>query len=105
MADLKFSRKEIEDLARKVSTLEPFFSEKERALLLAIFASAAEHITVSKPGRGALPIANVLAQELGADRTTLEDLQRQLLNAYIPGNEPPPGIAAKITGVIPPPGP
>ena len=32
MADLEFNRQEIEDLARKLSTLEPRLSEQERAL-------------------------------------------------------------------------
>ena len=34
-------------LNRKLGTLEPFFSDQERALLLAIFAAAAERTMVS----------------------------------------------------------
>ena len=99
MANLTFSRKEIEDLATKVSVLKPFFSEKERELLVAIFASAAEHVTRSDTGDGVFPPTQVPPPEPGADSTTLEDLQQQLLNAYFSGNEPPPhGITAKITG-------
>jgi hypothetical protein len=93
MANLTFSPKEIEDLVRKVSALDQFLSKKERELLLAIFASAAERVTRNKAGRGVFP-----ASGQGADSATLEDLQQQLLNAYIAGNEPPHGIAAKITG-------
>ena len=93
MANLTFTLKEIKDLAHKVSALDQFLSKKERELLLAIFASAAESVTRNKAGRGVFP-----APEQGADKTTLEDLQQELLNAYIAGNEPPHGIAAKITG-------
>lgn len=94
MANLTFSPKEIEDLARKVSALDMFLSKKERELLLAIFASAAERVTRTKAGRGVFP-----APEQGADSATLADLRQQLLNAYFSGNEPPPhGITAKITG-------
>lgn len=105
MAELQFSRKELEDLARKVGTLQPFLSDKERALLLAIFASAEHHVTVPEPGQGAFPVVNVLAQELEEEESpTLADLQRQLLNSYIPGNEEPEsgtplGLTAKIMGM------
>lgn len=114
MAQLEFSRKELEDLARKVGTLQPFLSDKERELLLAIFASAAHHVTVSEPGHGVFAPVNVLAQELDEEENaTLADLQRQLLNSYIPGNQPGEsgtslGLTAKISGMptpTPPPPP
>jgi len=111
MAELQFSRKELEDLARKVGTLQPFLSDKERELLLAIFASAEHHVTVSptKPDHGAFDEVKVLGQELTEDENpTLGDLQRQLLNSYIPGNTQPEtgtplGLTAKVTGLPPPP--
>lgn len=95
MANLTFTLKEIEDLAHKVSALDQFLSKKERELLLAIFASAAEQVTRNKAGRGVFP-----APQQGAGSATLEDLQQQLLKAYIPGNEPPHGINAKIIGDV-----
>ena len=42
MADLEFNRGDIEGLTQKVAGLWPNLSAQERALLLAIFASAAE---------------------------------------------------------------
>ncbi len=107
MAELQFSRKELEDLARKVGTLQPFLSDKERALLLAIFASAEHHVRVTEPGHGAFAEVNVLGQELEEGYPTLGDLMRQLLNSYIPGNQQPEsgtsqGLNGKVTGMPPP---
>jgi hypothetical protein len=105
MSELQFSRKELEDLARKVGTLQPFLSDKERALLLAIFASAEHHVRVVEPGHGAFAAVNVLGQELEEEEDpTLGDLMRQLLNSYIPGNQepepgPPQGLTGKVTGM------
>jgi hypothetical protein len=105
MAELQFSRKELEDLARKVGTLQPFLSDKERALLLAIFASAEHHVRVTEPGHGAFAEVNVLGQELAEEEySTLGDLMRQLLNSYIPGNQQPEsgtslGLTGKVTGM------
>jgi hypothetical protein len=94
MATVKFTHEEIEDLARKVGALGPFFSKKERALLLAIFAAAAEKVTSSAK------IGEFPGSEPSADSATLENLQEQLLKAYIPGNAPPHGISAKIIGDV-----
>jgi len=94
MATVTFTHEEIEDLTRKVGALGPFFSKKERALLLAIFAAAAEQVTRSET-LGVFP-----GSEPSADNVTLENLQEQLLNAYIPGNAPPHGITAKIIGAV-----
>ena len=93
MADVGFNRKEIEDLARKLSTLQPFLSEKERALLLAIFAAAVSSAKVSSTGKEALegaPPEAITANILGAGTdkpATLADLQQQLSNAYTPGGD------------------
>lgn len=88
MANLEFNRQEIEDLTRKLSTLE--FSEQERALLLAIFAAAADRATQTDLGVATLPEASPdQAPGAGAgtdEQATLADFQQQLLNAYTPGN-------------------
>jgi hypothetical protein len=90
MADLEFNRQEIEDLAQKLSTLESIFSEQERALLLAIFAAAADRAKQTGPSVATLPEASV-GQTPGAgagtdEQPTPADLQQQLLSAYTPGN-------------------
>lgn len=81
MADLEFNRREIEDLARKLSTLESSLTVQERALLLAIFAAAADRANQTGPGVAALPQASGTDEE-----ATLADLQQQLLSAHTPGN-------------------
>jgi hypothetical protein len=103
MADLAFETKEIVSLARKVSALYPFLSEKERQLLLAIFASAAESATQVQKDHGKFELPKVKGQtpEAKIDEITLELLQEQLLNAYTPGKAPPNGISEKIAGSPP----
>ena len=109
MVDVQFSRKELEDLARKVAALHPFLSSKERLLLLAIFASAEHHVKVDRSDHGEFATVNVPGEALEeGESTTLGDLKQKLLNSYIPGNTQPEtgtpqGIAAKVTGTSPPP--
>jgi hypothetical protein len=88
MADLEFTRKDIEDLTQKLATLSPVFSAQERALLLAIFAAAADRVQPRGPNRPAtLPVASSSGQELASDYSaTLAHFQQQLLSAYIAGN-------------------
>lgn len=90
MADLEFNKKDIEGLAQKLATLWGKFSQQERALLLAIFASAAGHVKPPGPKQPAtLPAAsNSAAPPAGAadEKATLENYQQQLLTAYIAGN-------------------
>lgn len=90
MADLEFNRGDIEGLTQKVAGLWPNLSAQERALLLAIFASAADNASASGQNQPAtLPAASNSARPLpaGADYTaTIEYFQQQLLTAYTPGN-------------------
>lgn len=90
MADLEFNKKDIENLAQKLATLWGQFSQQERALLLAIFASAAGHVKPPGPNQPAtLPTASISAAPPASaadDEATLADFQQQLLNAYIAGN-------------------
>lgn len=90
MANLEFSQKDIEDLARKLSTLQPFLSDQERALLLAIFAAAAGSAKPFGPSGATLPKAGIAGQAAVAGTAapvTAADLQQQLLGAYVPGND------------------
>jgi hypothetical protein len=89
MANLDFTRQDIVDLIRKLSTLQPYFSEKECALLLAIFGAAAERARSSGVSGATLPEAGSSGQTPGAGTggsETIASLQQQLLSAYIPGN-------------------
>ncbi len=81
MADQRFSRREIAELARKIGELR--LSENERTLLLAIFAAAADSAVRTPGGEARLAEAEVQGEPESGE---LGDLQRQLLNAYIPGN-------------------
>ena len=90
MADLEFSRQDIENLTQKLAALWPNLNEQERALLQAIFASAAGN--ANPPGENqpsTLPMASSLGQALAAGASyeaTLANYQQQLLTAYIAGN-------------------
>jgi hypothetical protein len=105
MADVEFNQENIEGLARKLSALDHLLSEKERELLIAIFAAAVGRTEVPVPseGRGTLP-GTEINQPQGpgpGGRETLSELQRQLLNSYIPGNAPDhpnQGFSDRISG-------
>jgi hypothetical protein len=90
MADLEFSRQDIESLTQKLAALWPNLNPQERALLQAIFASAAGN--ANPPGENqpsTLPMASSLSQALAAGagyEATLANYQQQLLTAYIAGN-------------------
>jgi hypothetical protein len=108
MADnVKFTHKELLDLARKVGALHPFLSDKETEMLMAIFASSVGKVGVTKPGRGTLPSTTAtldkkLEAALAGKEPSLSELQRQLLHAYAPGGqEGPGGLSAKIAGINP----
>ena len=102
MTYLEFDRKEIENLIQKLSTLN--LNEQERALLLAIFAAAADRAQQTGPTVATLPEASV-------GEETLADLQQQLLTAYTPGNsfdsvtQPPIPFSIHHTPPPPPPPP
>lgn len=108
MADLEFTEQNIQDLTRKLATLDAFFSDTERGLLLAIFAAAAERAKPygSQHG-GTLPQATSLGLAPGqgagtGQQANLPRLQQQLLCAYIPGNSfdsvTQGGLTGRITG-------
>jgi hypothetical protein len=86
MADLVFNQNEINSLCAKVSTLQPQLSDPERALLLAIFAAAAERARPIGPkNEAALPLAVGSTQAPDA-QPNAASLQQQLLNSYVAGN-------------------
>jgi hypothetical protein len=106
MALLKFSRQEFQALVRKLSQQQPYFSPKERVLLLAIFAAAADRARPSGPEGGVtLPVDEGWFQAPGVavgteQQATIADLQQQLLNAYLPGNSFDSVIQGGLTGSI-----
>ena len=110
MPELQFNQKDIEDLSRKVGTLEPYLSDEERTLLLAIFAAASASAkrpsAASRKRAATLPVADTNHPATRGARTprqaTFGDLQRQLLDAYKAGTNPPEGgFLACITGTPP----
>jgi hypothetical protein len=64
---LPFSRKEVEDLAQKLVEV-PHLSGPERALLLAVFSAAGDHVTV--PGK--------------PPELTSKNLAEQILRVFVP---------------------
>jgi hypothetical protein len=108
MADMEFTQQDIQNLTRKLATLDPYFSDRERDLLLAIFATAAERAKPygSQHG-GTLPqaVSSVPPPGHGAgtgQQASLPRLQQQLLSAYVPGNSfdsvTQGGLTGRITG-------
>jgi len=75
MAEMEFSRREIEDLAQKLDSPQSQLSGRERALLIAIFWAAGNQVRRN--------------DERGSGKTeTLHSLREELLNAFIPGDAP-----------------
>ena len=105
MADLEFSRQEFEALAEKLTELGPHLSERETTLLTAIFAAAADRVTTVGLGGGTtLPGFEIRnpQDEAGREReAAFPELQRRLLNAYIPGNISGSTIVCKVFGSPP----
>jgi hypothetical protein len=105
MAGLEFTRKEIEQLAQKLSSPEPRLSGRDRTLLLAIFSAASAHVTSRHRPESRSQAAPALA-----------DLKDQIVTAFIPGQDEryelaiprigfPPISPPPRTGGTPPPGP
>lgn len=88
MGELEFSRAEVENLAQKLDSPQLQLSEKEKALLLAIFSAASNRV---RPADAARP--------------TLADLRGELLNAFIPDDSAAEFIInapTNISGANPP---
>lgn len=76
MAELRFSRSDIESLVAKLTILTPQFSDQEHRLLLAIFSLAAEHARQPAPPGGTGTPADV----------TLAELHDQIVRSFVPGS-------------------
>ena len=76
MAELEFTRREVEDLARKLASLQSELSERELVLLVAIFSAASNRVRRSG------------AESPGQTGPTLDNLRQELVNAFIPGHAP-----------------
>jgi Asp-tRNA(Asn)/Glu-tRNA(Gln) amidotransferase C subunit len=73
MASLEFSREEVENLAQKLHSVQDQLSESERALLLAVFAAAGDHVDV--------------VVRTGDAEPTTADLRSQIVKAFVPGDD------------------
>jgi len=74
MAELEFSRREVEELARKLDSPQLQLSERERVLLLAVFSVASNQVRHSD------------TESSGRTEATLANLREELVNAFIPGD-------------------
>lgn len=89
MDDLPFTLEDITSLTLKLSKVQPQLTEQEYKLLMAIFAAAAARVAGTTTVT--LPQAEFVGQAAGTalpdvTQLTADDLQQQLLTAYIPGN-------------------
>ena len=82
MEYVQFNQEDIADLATKISETTQELTPKEKLLLLAVFAAAADRATVIDRARGLaeLPVARISDPEL-----THGELKLQLLRAHTPG--------------------
>jgi hypothetical protein len=74
MKHVPFRQGEIEALALKLGSPESPLSDREKQLLLAIFAAAGANVTSSDP------------EDSAGTEITIIDLRQQLLTAFIPDN-------------------
>jgi hypothetical protein len=77
MAELSFSRRDIEGLVDKLSALSSQLSDQEQRLLLAIFSVAADH--ARRP-------ASAGSADVPAD-ATLAGLREQIVRSFVPGSD------------------
>ncbi len=93
MDEVYFTREEIAGLAEQLSGLQSL-TPGQRKLLLAIFAAAADRtMPTAKPDLVMLPAPQL-------KNPKLQDLQQQLLNAYLPGNDFDDIISTAASGKI-----
>jgi hypothetical protein len=89
VGDFEFTLEQVTSLAQKLSKVQQDLQPEEYKLLLAIFAAAAARATVTNQAAhtSTLPEPHVVGQASGPiPQQSLNDLQDQLINAYIPGN-------------------
>jgi hypothetical protein len=79
---VEFTHREIADLADKISEAAHVLTDKERVLLLAIFAIAADQAQLVDPEQG---IVELPAARIDDPEVTRGELKLQLLRAYTPG--------------------
>jgi hypothetical protein len=86
---VRFTRKEVEDLALKLASAASKLSESEQDLLLAVFSAAADHVTV--PGDPYEPSGKDLREQIVhafiADKMGLDE--KELLISCRIGSGPP----------------
>lgn len=73
MAELRFSRSDIESLVEKLIAISFQLSDREQHLLLAILSVAADH--AGQPGSSGLPAG-----------ATLAELREQIVQSFVPGS-------------------
>jgi hypothetical protein len=105
MIEVAFDREDINELAEKIANRLHDLSPFEHALLLAIFAAAADRAEHAGDHRATLPASqftHIPLERRKDDDVSADELHRQLLEAFTPGNDFDSVVAsAKIVG--PPP--
>ena len=84
MADVEFTTENLVSLAGRLSEIDPPLSDEEQKLLVAIFAAAVGRSKkVPSEESGTLPGTEL--NPPGDGQEDFSELQKQLLNSYIPG--------------------
>ena len=102
MTEIRYSREEIDNLTQKLGEFaKAKLEDPEWALLLAIFAAAADGLKVSpdtKTGTFAgVEISDTVEVVESPGESDAETLRDQLLRAHTPGKVPPKGSGDSVT--------
>jgi hypothetical protein len=102
MTEITYSRTEIDNLTRKLGEFaKAKLEDPEWALLLAIFAAAADRVVVSEDTHsGTFPgvqISGTVEIIESPGESDAEKLRDQLLRAHTPGKVPPRGSGDSVT--------
>lgn len=89
--DVPFNRRNIDALTLQLGKFATEFTPKERELLLAIFAAAADHVDISADG-----YMGTFSGVQPSGGRTAADFCKELREAYMPGKAPAP-IRAQVT--------
>jgi hypothetical protein len=102
MTEITYSRKETDNLTQKLGEFaKAKLEDPEWALLLAIFAAAADRVVVSEDTHSGtfagVEISGIVEVVESPGESDVETLRDQLFHAHTPGKVPPKGNGDSVT--------
>jgi hypothetical protein len=103
MPDILIQQSDIENLGRKLSSLDTTLSDKERALLAGILAVARDAIHRSTADNPASPLVTRVDYLEGSASVAVEgslpEIRNQIIAAFMPGAIPDVDVPAVMTTI------